>query len=529
VSNWFDVDKDGLSKQAKERGPAYILVELIANALDERPSGVTHVNVKVEPIAGKPQAHITVEDNSERGYGDQFTDAWTLFAESYKRKNPEQSGQFNLGCKLWLSLCEQASIATTSGTVVFDYDEEERPRRQVYPRRKRDRGTVVQGIQYLKREHLAEVVKLLSSLIVPNDVVLTFDIDGNEQTVEHRQPLHTFEETLATRSPDEDGVMRPTARKTTICVYEVEEGEEPTLYELGIPVVESPCNWHVNIGQKVPLNKDRDNVTPAYSRKVKTHVANNMLNDLTSEDGKWAADVFGDSDALSETKNKILDVTEGKKRVVYDPSDPEANVKAQAEGFSVIPGNRYTKDQWSGIRQANEDLGGTKPAGQEFPTPKAYSDDPNADPAVLIPESDWTPAMRNASEFAKWLAGAMNVNLHVNFVKEFGDGVIACYSRNTRTSGSIDFNMKSIGRTYGNCWFDKLDTGDRSPEEVIVHELSHHWVSSHFNRESNGRDGNQRGVRYFYDATGRVGIVLAKLVSREPETYRSFLKSCGVK
>lgn len=510
--SWFDVDKEGLSKQAKERGPAFILVELIANALDERPSGVTEIAVTVTPLPNRPYANVTVEDNSERGYGDQFDDAWTLFAESYKRSNPTQSGQFNLGCKLWLSLCREASIQTTTGTVIFNEEG-----RSVHPRRKRDRGTVVKGVMYLKRDDYLDLDHLMSSLILPDDVKVTF----NGRELQPRKPLHSFDAILPTQKPDDEGVMRPTARKTVVSVYETRDGEEPQLYELGIPVVESPCRWHVNIGQKVPLNKDRDNVTPAYSRKVKTHVANNMRDDLTAEDGRWAQDVFADADAEVETINKILDETEGKNRVVYDPSDPEANVRGAAEGYTVIPGSRYTKDQWTGIRNA----GATAPAGQKFATPKAYSDDPNADPAQLIPESKWTPAMRNASEFAKWLAKeVLGVNLTVNFVKEFNDQVLACYSRESRTSGSIDFNMKVVKRSHGNTWFDKLDTGTRSPIEVIVHELAHHWISSHFNKEPNGRDRTQVGLRYFYDATARVGIGLSKLALRQPEQYRKFLK-----
>jgi len=514
AGGWFDVDKEGLSKQAKERGPAFILVELIANALDERPSGVTEINVDVAWVPRRPYATVIVEDNSERGYGDQFADAWTLFAESYKRGNPTQSGQFNLGCKLWLSLCETASIETTSGTVEFTTEG-----RKVYPRRKRERGTVVKGEQYLPRDDFRTLEQLLHSLILPPDVHVTF----NGVRLESKEPIHSFEATLPTKAPDAEGVMRLTVRKTTISAYEVAEGETPMLYELGIPVVESPCNWHINIGQKVLLNKDRDNVTPAYARKVKTHVANNMRDSLTSEDGTWAQDVFADPEAEVDTINTILDKTEGEKRVVYDPSDPESNVRGAAEGYTVVPGSRYTKKQWSGIRRANEATGSTPPAGKKFPTPKAYSDDPNADPAVLIPESDWTPAMRNAANFAKWLANAMGIKLMVNFVKEFGDGVTACYSRKGLHDGALDFNMKAIKRSYGASWFHKLDGGVRSPEEVIVHELAHHFISSHFNRES-GLDGDQAGLRYFYDATARVGIMLAKLVLREPDEYKAFLR-----
>ena len=50
--------------------------------------------------------------------------------------NPKR-GQFNLGEKLVLAVCDQASISTTKGTVVFDPDQG----RIEKPRQKRDRGS----------------------------------------------------------------------------------------------------------------------------------------------------------------------------------------------------------------------------------------------------------------------------------------------------------------------------------------------------------------------------------------------------
>jgi len=44
------------------------------------------------------------------------------------------------------------------------------------------------------------------------------------------------------------------------------------IYELGIPVVDSGLPWHVDIGQKVPLSFERDNVTPAYLARLRAVV-----------------------------------------------------------------------------------------------------------------------------------------------------------------------------------------------------------------------------------------------------------------
>jgi len=114
---WFDVSKAGLGKQAEEHGKGRLVGELIQNALDE--SGVTQVAVTLALVPGRPLADLTVEDDAPEGFRD-LTHAYTLFAESYKRTNPAQRGQYNFGEKLVLAACESASISTTKGTVVFD-------------------------------------------------------------------------------------------------------------------------------------------------------------------------------------------------------------------------------------------------------------------------------------------------------------------------------------------------------------------------------------------------------------------------
>src|SRR5262249_14559522 len=120
TKQWFDVDRAGLGRQAEEHGKGRLIGELVQNALDE--PGVRQIAVTLALVPGRPLADLTVEDDSPEGFRD-LTHAYTLFAESYKRGNPEQRGQYNFGEKLVLAVCESASISTTKGTVVFDPDE----------------------------------------------------------------------------------------------------------------------------------------------------------------------------------------------------------------------------------------------------------------------------------------------------------------------------------------------------------------------------------------------------------------------
>src|SRR6516165_10956692 len=104
-NQWFEIDKNGLGRQAEEQGKGRLVGELIQNALDE--PGVSQIAVTLALVPGQELADLTVEDDAPEGFRD-LTHAYTLFAESYKRGNPEQRGQYNLGEKMVLAVCEQA-------------------------------------------------------------------------------------------------------------------------------------------------------------------------------------------------------------------------------------------------------------------------------------------------------------------------------------------------------------------------------------------------------------------------------------
>src|SRR5438128_7276981 len=238
-NQWFEVDRSGLSKQAEQHPKGRLVGELVQNALDE--AGVTQIAVTLALVPGRPLADLAVEDDSPEGFHD-LAHAYTLFAESYKRTNPEQRGQYNFGEKLVLAVCESASISTTKGTVVFDPTEG----RIEKPRQKRERGSVFQGRIKLTREEYPEVCDYLRSLLLPENVVVTF----NGDRLLPRKPLRTFETSLETLVADDQGVMRSRQRKTWVAIFEALPGEVPSLYEMGLPVVETGDQWHVRIAQK---------------------------------------------------------------------------------------------------------------------------------------------------------------------------------------------------------------------------------------------------------------------------------------
>jgi len=378
-------------KQAEEHGKGRLIGELVQNALDEE--GVTKIDITLEPVRGRPLVQLTVADDSPEGFRD-LADAYTLFAPSYKRGNPEQRGQFNFGEKLVLSVCESASIATTKGAVLFVPGKG----RIAKPRYKRERGSVFCGRMKMTRDEYAEVCGYLRSLLLPDEVVVNL----NGDRLQSRKPLHTFEASLETLVADEEGVMRSRVRKTNVSIYEAARSGEASLYEMGLPIVETGDKWHINVGQKVPLNRDRNNVKPSFLKKVRTLVLNEMKDRLKEKDANddWVRQASSDPACSKDAIRRVLDLRFGEKRAAYDMSDPEANKTWMSKGGTVVYGGMMSAAEWKNAKEA----GAIQPAGQLCPTPKPYSDDPDAKPVTIIPEDQWTAGMRNIVDYAMFLA-----------------------------------------------------------------------------------------------------------------------------
>src|SRR6185436_2231464 len=68
---------------------------------------------------GRKKARLVVEDDAPEGFKD-LSHAFTLFADSAKKTNPEQRGRFNLGEKLVLAISDEVTICTTKGGIRFD-------------------------------------------------------------------------------------------------------------------------------------------------------------------------------------------------------------------------------------------------------------------------------------------------------------------------------------------------------------------------------------------------------------------------
>lgn len=479
-NRWFDVDKEGLSKVVKRRGMEFVLYELIQNAWDTN-AGVA--SVRLTPVEGRPLVEISVVDDDPDGFKD-LSHAYTLFAESDKKVDASKRGRFNLGEKLVLAVCDHAEICSTKGTVKFEPDGTRRS-----SSKKREHGTEFKALVRMTRDELKDVLSATRKLIPPIDTVV------NDEKLRTRAPLHTFTATLPTEVADSEGYLRRTARKTEIRVYERPLDQPSRLYEMGIPVVDLDDPWDVEIMQKIPLNAERDNVTPAYLREVRVHVINEMHAYLKPEDAVKPAvqETLADERISNEAVNKILDHQYGEKRAVFDGSDREANSKSFANGYAIIPGSAFTKDQWSNIRRTKAAL----PAGKLFPSPKIYDSD--GETAEPIPEEKWTDGMRKIAEFSEELGyKVLKIAITVRFENRFGAIDAANYGR----GGELCFNIARLGKA----WFDQGPSD--AVIDLLIHEFAHEY-GSHLTPE-------------FDHALSRLGAAMVRIAMTDPAFFRKY-------
>jgi len=450
---WFEVDKDGLAKLLKRKGPEFILYELVQNAWD---TGATRVTVELLAIPGRPHAKLRVEDDDPDGFKF-LSHGYVLFAESVKKGDPTKRGRFNLGEKLVLAACEEACLSSTTGTVYFESDGAKSLKRRETKER-RDRGSLFEAELKMTRAEMQRVLDCSELLLAP----ISTTINGVE--LQACNPLHFFEATLPTEIADEEGFLRRTQRRTRINIHPPIDGQA-YLYELGIPVVELDLPWSVEIMQKIPLNSDRDNVTPAYRRELGVLVLNEMHSLLTPEDARRPIfqEALASEDVSVDAVNTVLTHQFGDKRTVFDPSDPEANSKAFAHGYNVIPGGAFPKPVWENIRRSEAAL----PSGRLFPSPKLYGDGP---PVRTIPESEWSPGMKGVARYAKTIAKELlNIDVTVVMENEFRQPYAANYGGRCLT-----FNVPKLRQS----WFNLAENFERITD-LIIHELGHEISSNH--------------------------------------------------
>lgn len=447
--NWLAVDRRGLRQILAQKGKARTLLEIPANALDTE---ATEISIRFEQADGV--AVLTVTDDDPNGFAS-LVDSYTLYAPSTRKGDAEKRGRFGLGDKEVLALCEEATIKSTSGTVVFDG----KGRRQT--KAKREAGSEIVATLKMTKPEAKEFERLVRSLLIPAGV----KVELNGDPLPQREPVRSFSASLPTVLTDEEGNLRPTSRKTKVEIHEVIPGEQATIYELGMPVVEHEGRWHVNVQQKVPLNSDRDNVPPAYLRKLRTAVLDATVDLIDNDDANavWVRDAF--ASASDEAQREVIRERYGDKVVVFDPSDKEASKRAQDAGYLVIGGRSLNKEEWEAVKKQNL----IPAAGKVFPSGVLRG--PEGKDAE-VPEDKWTDGMKRVAAYAREV-GHYLLGITPTVVVERAD-IGERYGATFGPAGVLTLNLTRLSHA----WFNSPD--QQKVDSLLIHEFAHHRALDHF-------------------------------------------------
>lgn len=444
-NNWFEVDKKGLQQVQSEKDKFFIVKELVSNSFDEE---INECNLTIS------KDWIACTDNSKNGFLD-LKDSYTLFAPSYKKNIVNKRGRFNAGEKFALAMFSHAKIKSTTGTIIFKKDGT-----RTKSSTKTDEGTEFCGNLKLKQSEVFSLASKAKTIIPPQGVKFVV----NQEEVLRPNVYKSFTENLPTVISDEDGNLVRSSRNTKIDLFVT---DKHFIYEMGIPVVETDIGFSIDVNQKIPLNKDRDNVSPGYLKKLKTYLLNHTSSELTEEESKasWVTEALEDADS-----NAVKDVVEsryGEDAVVFDMSDQEANKKAFADDVNVITGGSFNSRVWDNIKKAREEH-------QDFARPSGsvgkYASPNLTGGAKEI--NEYTDGMKEVVAYAKELHlylfdSSCFVRIHN------GSGASATYGKY-----NLQFSYKMLGKN----WFD-LKNNKQKILELIIHEFGHWYSLDHLSEK----------------------------------------------
>ncbi len=286
--SWFDVSREGMRKTFARDEQERLILEIISNALDAPGTTEVIVDLTQHPLG------FMVTDN---GHGVQrLADLYTVFGESNRAHDADKRGRFCVGEKRVLAGAEEAVIRSTSGSVWF---------RKTGVRREsledaRASGTSV-SVTYPEYS-LQKAFEWATRIIPPEGVTLRINFPHTHPTVlTTPKVLGARVVNLPTEIAQEGEPLRRSRRNTSFTVYEALEGNG-WLYELGVPVVELDSPYSVNVGQKIPLTIERDNVSPAFMLEVRANLLNIVHAKLDPEEVRkpWVSEALESPNVVAE-------------------------------------------------------------------------------------------------------------------------------------------------------------------------------------------------------------------------------------
>lgn len=438
---WFEIADEGWARVAASRPFERLVLEAVQNALD---AGAANVTVELEAD------RAVVEDDAAHGIADPRL-VYTLFLTD-KASDPTQRGRMGRGLKELVASGERA-VVESAGTRV-EFDEQGRH----VSESARDRGTRVEVFRAMS-EAERDAAESAARLVIPPrgaSVRVGGKVLRRPRTI-LALPSCELETVIV-----ESGVERAAMRSTMISVHTPRRGEQPHLFEMGIPIAPWNVPWHCDVQQRVPLSQGRDLLPERFVLAVKATLLEAMLHrQLGASDlrADWVQEVLG----RWPLRTAILDAYCSKvlPRGSVLGGSARANDRARQLGAHIVQAVAMSQGTYLALGRVLETADDyVRRRSREFVGQDVEPDAPQ----------------RAFAEAVRWLARriAGSVVRVRFFARDPSDAGLLEDATTDVEARLISFNVKSALR-----WEDPLDPATMG---VVLHELAHLVTLEHDHR-----------------------------------------------
>lgn len=330
-AGWLQISTEGFASFNLSRPPGHLVKELVQNAFD----AVGDAGGTVALGYGHDGTQFFVECR-DTGLGIHDLSALRVVYLTFKTDSHLKRGRFGRGFKEILSVARSAVVASGDKVIHFSVENGQQTTREVVAAAPVTGAHVTMTFDW-PAETIAEFDAYFGRFLVPTGVA--FQING--RTIPARSPRFSIEAQLVTEiyNANSHSWQKP-RRKTLVELVATREGEEPTLYEMGIPVASAEWTvpFHANILQRVPMNPNRDALASGFAKRVHTACLPTLLPELNSE--QVTADWVGTAgvEAAPDVQQEIVAKAFGENAVRSVPSMGKRDFDddAQRIGASVV-------------------------------------------------------------------------------------------------------------------------------------------------------------------------------------------------
>ncbi len=277
MDDWLAVSTEGFASMNAGRDPAHLVKELVQNSLDA--VGEEHGTVELGFAAGQERNTILVTCYDDGCGMNNLRDIRTVFYTS-KTDSHLNRGRMGRGFKEMLCLARSATVQSGQKMIEFCLEAGRRITRQQTVDGSAQPGMRVTMLMPWPSHLIPKLQAYFQTFLPPTNVQLVV----NGAVVATRKAQHQIEAGLPTELFEDGRWIRP-SRKTAVELVPVLQDEEPTVYELGIPVC--PAEWslplHADVLQRVPMNPCRDAVASGYLSKLHRVCLPVLLPDMDGE------------------------------------------------------------------------------------------------------------------------------------------------------------------------------------------------------------------------------------------------------